>query len=259
MTALQHFHEGQLTQALALQQSVVAERPLEAGERLLLAELHLFAGDFSSVRHHLDLLPTERPGMDRYREAWHQLLTAESKRQRLAIEGMPAFLIEPPESVTFRVQALEALRDGNSMGAMDYLDEADAATAWVAGHVDGREFDGVRDSDDLIGPMLELFVDDQYVWFPVQQVRRLRMGKIESPRDLYFVPGWLTARNGEEWPVHLPSLYVGSHQHGDDDLRVGHATDWFAEDDSPVRGIGLRILHFGEEELSLRDFTQWEG
>jgi len=260
MTALQLFHEGRLREALSLQSTLVSnDAATDPAERLLLAELCLFDGQFGAVRRHLEQLPRDRDGMDRYLESWSNLLDVESRRQRLLIEGTPAFLAEPGEGAIMRVNALEAIRDGHAVAAMEYLDEADACTPWTAGHVDGREFDGIRDTDDLYGPLLELIVDDQYVWFPAHQVRRLRMGKIESLRDLYFIPAWLTSRNLEEWPVYVPSLYAGSFAQADDDFRTGQATDWYAADDSPMRGIGLRMYHFGDEELSPLDFTQWEG
>ena len=49
--------------------------------------------------------------------------------------------------------------------------------------MDGREFDGWRDADDLLGPILEVFRGSRYFWLPVDQVRTLRFGDEEGFRD----------------------------------------------------------------------------
>jgi type VI secretion system protein ImpE len=256
--ALELFSDGQLSQAIRVQDRLVREKPDDAGARLLLCELLQFAGEIPAVRLHLDKLAGGMPGMDEYVRAYRLLLDAEEKRQHLTDDGSPTFLLEPPEHISLRLKALSSLRERDFRAATDWLDEADARCGDVKGHVDGREFAQFRDTDDLFGPTLEMLVDDQCVWFPAKQLRRLRIGKIESLRDQLFVPAQLTAVGGEQWQVHLPSLYAGTNRHGDDALRTGLATDWHAEDGGPIRGIGVKTFCFGEEELSLFDFSQWE-
>jgi type VI secretion system protein ImpE len=259
MTALEHFQEGRLGEALASQHQAVLARPADAAARLLLCELLLFNGELDSLLQHLDRLPVERVGMEEYLQAYRALIAGEQWRQRVQREGRPSLLLEPSEAMVFRMNALEAIQNGELYDATEWLDEADACTPWITGHVDGRAFDGFRDTDDLFGPTLELILDNQYAWFPAEEVRRLRIGTMESLRDLYFVPALLTARNGEEWHVHLPALYAGTHGSEDEEMRSGLASDWVGGGEGPIRGVGMRILGVGEEELSIRDFTQWEG
>jgi type VI secretion system protein ImpE len=215
--------------------------------------------------------------MNEYVAAYRRLLDADEKRQRLYVRlssptattagvgleslgyGAPGFLFQPTEDLSLRVKALECLRANKWEQAVDWLDEADARSENISGHVDGREFDDFRDTDDLFGPVLELLIEDEYVWFPAAEVRSLRIGKFESLRDRLFVPAQLTAMSGEQWHTHLPAIYPATVGHADDALRSGLATDWHAEDDGPIRGIGLKMFRFGEEELSLFDFTHWEG
>jgi type VI secretion system protein ImpE len=259
MTALELLSEGRLAEAVREQDRLVALRPNDAAARLLLAELLLFDGDLDAVRKHLDAISTDSATMAGYLDACRLLIDAEAKRQRLLIDVQPQFLLMPPEHLSWRLDALENLRGGRQKEAMHNLDEADARAPWLTGHVDGRAFDGVRDGDDLFGPLLEVLIDGEYVWFPFEQISRLRLDGDEGLRAAVFVPAVLRAVSGDEWHVHLPALYPGTHRDPDEEVRIGQATDWIAEDDGPTRGVGLRVLSFGAEEMTLLDFIQWEG
>ena len=258
MTALQLFQVGKLREAIELQARAVQQQPADPAVRLLLAEFLLFNGELDAVREHLAQIPRDIPGMAEYLDAFLLLLVAEGKRQRLLVDVEPGFLLPPPEHISRRLNALEELRNNRLSAAVEQLDEADSCCPWVTGHIDGREFEGIRDHDDLFTSLLEMLVGDEYVWFPFEQVRRLRLDPIASLRDQLFVPAHLTATNGEEWSVHLPTLYPGSLRHANDFVRIGSTTDWMADDDGPIRAVGLRTMTFGEEELTLLDFTQWE-
>jgi type VI secretion system protein ImpE len=259
MTAIELFQAGRLEEARTFQERVVAEQPSDAGARLLLAEFLLYCSDLNAVREQLRQLPADRPGMDEFLTAYHALIDAETKRQSQRGDVSPVFLLPPPEHVEFRLRARDCLHRNRPKEAVHWLDEAEACGPWVAGHVDGREFDGARDVDELFGPVLELFLDDQFVWFPFEEVRKLRIGAIESLRDRCFVPAELTSRDGQFWRVHLPALYPSPPGHTDEEVRAGLSTDWHAEPDGPMRGVGLRQFTFGGEDLSFEDFRQWEA
>lgn len=262
MTPLESFQEGKLGEAIQAQDRLVLSHPSDSAARLLLCEFLLFNGNLDAVRGHLDQLPCDSAEMNDYLDAYRQLLDAEAMRRRVLFGPNPAdeplFLLDVPEPLRHRLDALRALRTGDQARAVESLDHADALLEEVVGHVDGREFQGVSDGDDLFAPILEVLIDGQYAWFSFDQIDRLELGPLESLRDHLFVPATLRARAGEEWHVHLPALYPNSHAHEDEEIRSGQATDWFADEDGPIRGVGLRVFTFGEEELMLLDFTLWE-
>ncbi len=261
MTPIELFQEGKLCEAIQAQDRFVFSHPDDAAARLLLCEFLLFDGNLDSIHAHLERLPHDIPGMDDYCRGFRQLIAAEERRRRILSEPgeNPITLLKPPEHLLRRFDALSAFRRGDQSGCVEILDDADARFPGVGGHVDGRECDDVRDGDDLFACVLEVLIDGQYAWFPFDQIGRMRLGSRESLRDRFFVPASLQARSGEEWQVHLPALYPGTHLNEDDEVRAGQATDWYAEDDGPIRGVGLRVFNFGEEELTLLDFTLWEG
>jgi protein involved in temperature-dependent protein secretion len=103
-----------------------------------------------------------------------------------------------------------------------------------------------------------VIVENEYFWFPFQEIGSLRLNRLETLRDQFFVPAHLTSADGREWDVYLPALYPNSHRHADEAIRVGQGTDWSTGPDGPTLGIGLHELAFDENELTLYDFRQWE-
>src|SRR5262245_25751290 len=118
MTPLELFQEGRLRDAIQEQRRLVADRPTDATERLLLAHLQLFEGNFEAVRDHVLSLRDDQPDLSAYLDAYQKLVDAELKRQR----GQPAFLAAPPEHISFRMDALDLIVDGMFDLATEKLD-----------------------------------------------------------------------------------------------------------------------------------------
>jgi type VI secretion system protein ImpE len=259
MTPTELFQEARLGEAIAAQREVLRAQSVRAqsdniAERLLLCDLLAFTGDRNLVRRELDRLPTLPPELSAYLAEWLDLLTADDARHA---GRTPQWFVEPSLHVAHRLQAVERLRQGDAEAALDLLDAADEAAPWVGGHVDGREFEGWRDADDLLGPVLELIHGDNIVWLPVDCVRKLRLEEASSLRDSLYRPATVWLNNGSEREVFLPALYVGTADHAEDGIRTGAGVDWI-ENGGLMRGLGAREFLFGEEELTLDEFRQVE-
>ena len=257
MTPFQLFTEGRLREAL-LQAKREIDRKSDDSSRLLLIELHLFAGEIDSASRLLDEFETESPPLEDYLSGFRRLLRAENKRQRILSEGQPGFLTSPPEHLLHRLDALLTLREGDIDSVIDLLDEADAEIPPISGHIDGREFEEIRNADDLFASFLEVIVDEDYLWVPWEAIRKLRLEKCETPRDHLFIPGLLTLQDQRVVEVLLPSVYLGTTRFTEEELLLGRGTDWTSEDGGPIRGIGSQLLEVGEEELTFHDFRQLE-
>ena len=125
MTPFQLFTEGRLREAL-LQAKREIDTESDDSSRLLLIELHLFAGEIDSATQLLDEFETESSPLEDYLAGFRRILRAENKRQRILSEGQPGFLAPPPEHLLHRLDALLALREGDIDAVIDLLDEADA-------------------------------------------------------------------------------------------------------------------------------------
>lgn len=251
MSPTELFHEARLTDAVAAQMKVVASRPDDVSERLHLCELLAFTGDRDAVRRQLDQLRDAPRELQPFLAEWHDLLAADDSRAR------PAFLLDPPEHLLRRVESADRFEAGDFDRALDSLDSADELAPWVEGYVDGRPFEGWRDSDDLLGPTLEVIAGRLVAWVPVEQIRKLRLEEVQTLRDELFLPATLWLIDGSERELFIPVLYPGTANHPEEGIRTGAGIDW-VERGGLMRGLGSRTFLFGDEELTLAEFRQVE-
>jgi type VI secretion system protein ImpE len=254
MSPIELFHEARLTEALEAQRAVVAARADDVGERLLLCELLAFTPDRDAIRGHLDQLAGAPAAVQQYAAEWRALLHADDARHA----G------QPPDGLPNRTGQIESRLRADSHSrryeperALDLLDDADEAAPWIEGHVDGRPFDGWRDADDLLGPILEMFRGDRFCWVDLGQVRKLRLEDGHELRDIVYRPATLWLADGSEHEVFVPGLYADTASHAEDGIRTGAGVDW-VERAGVMRGLGSRTFLFGEEELTLTEFRQVE-
>jgi type VI secretion system protein ImpE len=253
MSPTELFQEARLDEALAAQRAIVESRPDDVSERLLLCEFLAFTGKRDEVRQCIDEIKAPPEVRDYIRE-WRQLLAADDARHA----GVPPqFLIDPPAHVLQRLKAAELFAAGRDEEARELLDDADELAAWVEGYVDGRAFDGWRDADDLLGPIIEAFYGERYLWIPIEQVRKLRLEEGDELRDAIYRPTTAWLGDGRQWEVFIPALYAGTAEHLEEGIRTGAGVDW-VDRGGVIRGLGSRTYLFGEEELSLTEFRQVE-
>ena len=127
----------------------------------------------------------------------------------------------------------------------------------MAGFVDGREFRGLRDSDDRFAGHFELFFGPRPTWVAFEQVRSLRLEKAENLLDVAFRPATLTLADAARLGAIVPLLYPGSGREGDE-LALGQLVDWTSADSGLVCGLGAKVLTFGDEELAIESCTMIE-
>ena len=254
MSPTELFEEARLAEAVAAQEVILRERPTDVGERLLLCALLAFSGDRTAVYRQLDELRAGPADVQEYAAEWRRLLTADDHRHA---GKLPIFLTDPPPHVRPRLAALERVRTRTTVEVAELIDAAEESAPWAEGHLDGRPFDGWRDADDLLGPVLEVFYGDSYAWVAVDQVRKLRLEVEDDLRDRLYRPATIWLADRSEWEVFIPGLYAGTSAHPEDGIRTGAGIDWF-EQAGLMRGAGSRTYLFGEEELTLAEFRQVE-
>ena len=141
--------------------------------------------------------------------------------------------------------------------AADWFDRADAAAPLVVGHVDGREFEGLRDTDDRFASAFELLVGANYVWLPFEQVRRLTLAPAAGALDAAFRPVQIWLTTGEDVTAVLPLVYPESHTE-DGTFAAGQDTDWRTAGGGVTCGVGARVLLAGDDEVTLAECRQFE-
>jgi type VI secretion system protein ImpE len=255
VTASELFKQGRLKEAIDAQLQEVKAQPADHGRRLFLFELAAFAGDLDRARRQIDAVSYDAPELQLAVGNYRQLLDAEQKRRRLLSESLaPKFLMDQPEHARVRLEAINRIREGRHADAAELLNQANAGADSLKGTLNGKAFTGLRDADDLFGTVLEVLAKGEYFWVPLEQVEALALNAPAFPRDLIWLPARLTLQDGQEGEVFLPALYPGSHEHSDDQVKLGRATDWKQAEGGPVLGAGARTFLVGEDGSAL---TEW--
>ena len=252
MTPQDALADGRLDEAVTLQETVVRAAPDDEAARLFLFELLALAGRLPEARDQLRFLASDEPSWPAARREFLHLLKAEHRRSHRG--RRPTFLSEPPPHAKRRWNATRVLTDFGSRAA-EWIDRADASSPLVSGHIDGREFDGLRDTDDRFGSVLEAFLGPEYVWIPFEHLRRVVLLPAVGVLDAAFRPAQVTLADRTELRVALPLLYPGSHRAGGE-FATGLDTDWPKGSSDVVCGVGARVLMIGEEDIVLGDCRQ---
>jgi type VI secretion system protein ImpE len=257
MNATELYRSGRLREAIDAQVREVKAHPAEQGRRLFLFELLAFAGELDRARRQVDAVHHGEPDLDLATLAYRKLIDSEVARRRFFDEGVPPEILgEPTESLDLRIEAAGQLRLGRPAEAAALLERASEAAPSPVGTLDGRAFTTLRDADDLFGGVLEVMARGKYFWVGLEQVVGLGMRPPRHPRDLIYVPARLDLAS-ESGEVFLPALYPGSHDHPDDQIKLGRATDWVGPEGGPTLGIGARMFLVDDDAIGLLECREF--
>jgi len=253
MTATELFRAGRLADAIAAQVAEVKAHPGDPGIRTFLFELLLFAGDLDRAVKHLDAVRAETPELVAAAEAYRGIVSAEKVR-RAVVAGteQPSFFGEIPEHAKLRVETLKNQADP---AIATQFAAADTAAPDLIGTLNGKEFVGLRDADDLFGTVLEVFAQGKYFWVPFEQIASLTANPPKFPRDTLYLPARLTLADESSGDVFVPTLYPGSSENADDSVKLGRSTEW-ENGTGAVRGRGHRVILIGDADVGLVDIRE---
>ncbi|HEY0007056.1 MAG TPA: type VI secretion system accessory protein TagJ [Pyrinomonadaceae bacterium] len=246
------YEAGKLGEAIEALTNEVKANPSQTSLRIFLFELLCFAGQWDRAEKQLDVIGHQSTEADLGVMVYRNNIKAERERQRVFTEGLqPHFLNEPPAYVDFLVEALSRLRDGEIAGARESLDRAEEERPALSGKLGGQPFADFRDYDDMVGPVLELIVKDQYAWLPFEQIRSFEISAPRRLRDLIWASARIEALDGTVGEVYVPTLYWGSSEHENDQVRLGRMTDWKQAGEDLYRAVGMRLFLVDEQDKSL--------
>jgi type VI secretion system protein ImpE len=257
MNASELFKAGKLQAAIDEQIREVKANAADPSRRLFLFELAAFAGDLERAKRQIEAVSYGEPDRDATVAVYRKLLDSEEKRRRLFRDGLaPRFLGEQPEHAQRRLEAVQRLREGRQAEAAELIARANEQAGELKGSLNGKAFGGFRDADDLFGTVLEAMAHGEYFWVPAEQIDSLALNPPRFPRDLLWLPARLTTKAGEHGEVFLPVLYPQSHEHPDEEVRLGRKTDWKQAEGGPVLGVGARTFLIGDDGVALADWRE---
>jgi type VI secretion system protein ImpE len=259
MNASDLYKAGRLQEAIEAQVQEVKSSASDPSKRLFLFELLLFAGDLERARRQAEAIAYKDPDVDAAVAVYRKLVDAEQARRDLWARGVaPGFFGEPPEHLRLRLEAVNRLREGRPAEAAEALGRANEAIPPVPGRLNGQPFQSLRDADDLLAGVLEVMAHGRYFWVGLEQVRLLTMNPPRFPRDLLFIPAHLELED-DQGDIFVPALYPGSHEHADDQVKLGRMTDWKELDGGAMLGVGLHTFLRDEDAIGLLEWREWRS
>jgi len=245
---------GKLSEAVAAAVEAVRNNPSDIVARSTLSELLCFSGDLERADKQLDAAIQIDPDAVVGVSLLRHLIRSELSRREVLDEGrVPEFLTQPTEAQQARLKALVSLREGDHAGAKQLVEEANEAEPDISGTCNGTAFEGFRDLDDVLGPVIEVYTaTGKYYWLSAGQVVSLEFSAIEHMSDMLWRSAQIQTIGDVSGRVHVPALYHGSHADDDPRVALGRTTDWKQTDDAgPVRGLGQREWLVGEDVIAI--------
>jgi type VI secretion system protein ImpE len=259
-TAGDLFRDGKLAEALIAATAAVKNKPADLGQRVLLAELLLFAGNLERADVILDAASQIDPSALMIVAEFRQLLRADMARRQLYRDGrVPEFLGEPEPTEQASLAAMVALRAGDKTAAAAKAAEAETIRPRTPGVSGTLTFDDFRDASDLHPGFIETLTSTgKYYWVPVSRIELMIFHPPKRPRDLAWRRCSMTVTGGPDGEVYIPTTYFSEPDSTDDAHRLGRETSWTEDGDGLVQGIGQRIFLVGEEALGIMDLETLE-
>lgn len=240
------YDAGRLDDAIRAAIEEVKAAPGDMSKRLFLFELAWMAGDLDRARRQLAAVRFDDIRKSAGVETYRRLLDAEEARRNVwRGTGRPEMIDPGSPGLAARFEALEALRAGRLDEVRGLLDraeaEVEAASRTFRGTWNGAPVAILRDADDLLGDVLEVFIGDKYHWLPLSGIEEARAEPPRSVRDLIVYPVNIT-HNGRSGEVFVPALYPFTHERPDDELRLGRGAEWVEAAPGVHLGAGLKHL-----------------
>lgn len=241
--------DGGLEAAIAAAIALVKARPTDAESRYRLFALLAFSGDLHRARRQLEALGVGDEQLERSKAVYINLLAAEQERRAIFDHGAdPLLPPDPPEHLQLRLAAARDLKEGATAEAAAKIEKSIEALPSCEGTLNGQPFTALRDLDDVLGSVLEVFAGGRCAWLPMERIRKLEIDPPAHLLDLLWIPARLTDVRGVESAVHLPVLYHGSHLAEDERAGLGLVTDWVDQGEEILRGRGQRLLAWAPAE-----------
>jgi type VI secretion system protein ImpE len=164
---------------------------------------------------------------------------------------MPSFLPATPayfEDYYMACQQLQSNLDGKGL---EIFEAMASQIPQVSGTVNGVEFSGMRNTDDVLAFALEVFAHDRYFWVPFDAIREIIVTPPQTLLDLMWISASITTWSGLSMNGYLPVLYPESWKHDNEQIKMGRMTDWFTPSGTCVRGAGQQVFVFGDQDISI--------
>ncbi len=248
--------EGDLKGAVEAAINLVKTNPTNVAARTFLFELSCFSGEWERAEKQLDTIGHQDAGAAIGSLIYRQNFKAERDRINLfEHSSRPENAMKFPDYVEDLLRAVDLNRRGEIAETRSLLDDIEERRPAFSVTVNGEGFSDIRDYNDLTMCVFEVFIKDNYIWLPFEQVVSIEFLERRSLRDVYWPQAKVEMTNGTTGEMFFPSLYVNSWKNSDDRVRLGRSVDWRDAGNDLFVGEGMRIFWMDGKDKALTDIN----
>jgi type VI secretion system protein ImpE len=254
MDALEQLRSGDVLGALDALKQDVRKAPRDPRLRTFLFQMFCVTAEWDRALTQLtaaaELDPTALPMAQTYRAAIRCEMLRESVFRG---ERSPTVLGDPGPWLPMLIEAVRLLASGKPDDAAQLRDTAFDAAEETEGAMNDTPFAWIADADPRMGPVLEVFLNGNYMWVPFTRLKALRLDPPADLRDQVWMPANFTWSNDGENVGFIPTRYPGSATAKDPALAMSRRTDWYEADGGWSLPLGQRVLVTDVEETAVMD------
>jgi len=248
--------EGDLKGAVEAAINLVKTNPTNVAARTFLFELSCFSGEWERAEKQLDAIGHQDANAAIGSLIYRQNFKAERDRINLfEHSSRPESAMKFPDYVEDLLRAVDLNRRGEIAETRSLLDDIEEKRPAFSVTVNGEGFSDLRDYNDLTMCVFEVFIKDNYIWLPFEQVVSIEFLERKSLRDVYWPQAKVEMTNGTTGEMFFPSLYVNSWKNSDDRVRLGRSVDWRDAGNDLFIGEGMRIFWMDGKDKALTDIN----
>ena len=252
MDALETLRAGDVPGTLEMLKQNVRKAPRDPRLRTFLFQMFCVTGEWDRALTQLTAVSELDPMALPMAHAYRLAIRCEVLREGVFRgERSPTVLGDPGPWLPLLIEATKRLAHGKADEAADLRDQAFEAAEETGGTLNGEPFAWIADADPRLGPVLEVFVNGNYMWVPFTRIQEIGFDPPADLRDQIWMPASFTWSNGGEMMGFVPTRYPGSTT--DAALSLSKRTDW--HDLSPDWSVplGQRILVTDTAETAVMD------
>jgi type VI secretion system protein ImpE len=251
------FESGDLAGCLEALQSQLRRTPTDSKARIFLCELLMVLGQWARAVQQLELLMQMDATHTRFALTYKAAI--ECERARLEVfKGAQKPLVRGSSRqwIEHLLEALALLTQGEVQAAAARRATALDAAYMGPGTINEIAFDWIADLDSRLGPVLEIFIEGQYHWVPLDEVHVLTGSAPENVRDFVWNPCRVVWKDGSATVGLMPTRYPGTETCGDWNLMLARGTTWTDLGESTYQGLGQRLFAADRIEVSVLELRE---
>jgi type VI secretion system protein ImpE len=257
MVGAELLQTGRLSEAIERVAGEVKARPSDLAARTFYFELLALDGDLDRAAKQLDVLAAATGELGDGAVLYAGAIQAERERRQFFHGGPRPRLLSESAYAKAYLEAVEHHAAGDSTAAMERLQVAAEDERALRGTLNGNEVHELNDSHDLLGPFLELVMENHYAWVPWEGIQSLTIPEPRYLRDTVWTPASLVLHSGDHGEVLLFSLYVDSHLQVED-VKLGRRTVWEQTSAGFTVAYGQKVIAAGDHDWPILEVRSLE-